>query len=252
MERSREWSEGEAPGNRRSGPGLSILSGISGAARPSFVLLPPRTHRPPTPLGRKPGLSTGSPFARGRGAGRVLAPGPDALGGTPRGRRGVREAGSEKRSTRGFSPLDSAPRVSLLLGSLGTALRARVVGSEVFTTLFLISNNRQIPPMRFCRRHLLQQKFQTSSAQASLSPDDLQPTLPSKSSLQRQGLEALLQARNSPPLSQAPSDNGFSCKVPRSRANENVRGKVLVLSLLLLKQSCRKNNQKISNNQEIC
>lgn len=169
------------------------------------------------------------------------------------GGAGVREAGSEKRSTRGFSPLDSAPRVSLLFGSLGTALRAWVVGSEVFTALFLISNNRQIPPMRFCRRHLLQQKFQTSSAQASLSPDNPQPTLPSKSSLQRQGLEDLLQARPSPPLSQAPSDNGFSLQgTPRSRANENVRGKVLVLSLLLLKQSCRKNNQKISNNQEIC
>ena len=43
----------------------------------------------------------------------------------------------------------------------------------------------------------------------------------------------------------------FPCKVPRSRTNENVRGEVLVLSLLL-KLSCWKNNQKISNNQEIC
>ena len=52
-----------------SGPGLSILSGISGAARPTSVLLPTRTRRLPTPLGRKPGLSTVSTFARGRGAG---------------------------------------------------------------------------------------------------------------------------------------------------------------------------------------
>lgn len=110
MERSREWSEGEAPGNRRSGPGLSILSGISGAARPTFVLLPPRTHRPPTPLGRKPGLSTGSPFARGRGAGRVLAPGTDALGGTPRGRRGRPGSGQRETVHQGlFSPGLSAP-----------------------------------------------------------------------------------------------------------------------------------------------
>ena len=46
MERSREWSEGEALGNRRSGPGLSILSGISGAARPTSVL-----HVPTSPPG---------------------------------------------------------------------------------------------------------------------------------------------------------------------------------------------------------
>ena len=46
MGRSRERSGGEALGNRRSGPGLSILSGISGAALPTSVLRPTRTRRP--------------------------------------------------------------------------------------------------------------------------------------------------------------------------------------------------------------
>lgn len=108
--------------------------------------------------------------------------------------------------------------------------------------------------MRFCRRHLLQQKFQTSSAQASLSPDDPQPTC-LLSPLQRQGLEDLLKRALHLlfPRRLLTICKAFPCKVPpEARANENVRGKVLVLSLLLLKQSCRKNNQKISNNQEIC
>lgn len=111
MEQSREWSEGEALGNRRSGPGLSILSGISGAARPTSVLLPPRTHRPPTPLGRKPGLSLPGALSPAPAAPVVvLAPEPGCAG-----RDSACEArclGSRQRETvhQGlFSPGLSAP-----------------------------------------------------------------------------------------------------------------------------------------------
>lgn len=90
VDRSRERSEREAPGNRLSGPATSVFSRSSGTVPPTSVLLPAPTDPPPTPLGRRPGFSAGSPFARP-----VRRQSPDALGRTARVRLGVGEAGWE-------------------------------------------------------------------------------------------------------------------------------------------------------------
>ena len=168
-------------------------------------------------------------------------------------RRGVWEAGSEKRSTRDFSLPDSAPRISLLPGSFRNRTSGLGGGERGF----------------YCSCPNLQQQANFPHA---LLPGGIFSNRSSKPALHRP--RSLPRTRSPPCLLNPLSRDrdwrtcskcalhllfprllltvAFPCKVPRSRANENVRGKVLVLSHLLLKLSCWKNNQKISNNQEIC
>ena len=80
----------------------------------------------------------------------VLAPEPGCAG-----RDSACEVLSGKQGARNgppgtFLPWTQRPESAYSLGRLGTALRTWVVGSEVFTARVLISNNRQISPMRFC------------------------------------------------------------------------------------------------------
>lgn len=121
----------------------------------------------------------------------------------------------------------SAPQISrILLGLLATALRVWVVGSEVFTPRVLISSYRQIRPDAPFRGRTFSNR---SCKPAPHRPRSLlgtpSPTLPSKSSLQRRGWRtcsshALHLHFPGPLLTVA-----FPCRVPRRRANENVRGK---------------------------
>ena len=182
----------------------------------------------------------------------VLAPEPGCAG-----RDSACEVLSGKQGARNgppgtFLPWTQRPESAYSLGRLGTALRTWVVGSEVFTARVLISNNRQIPHALlpggiFSNRSSKPALHRPRSLPRTRSPPCLLNPLSRDRDWRTCSKRALHLLFPRLLLTVA-----FPCKVPRSRTNENVRGEVLVLSLLLLKLSCWKNNQKISNNQEIC